>query len=146
MAGVLTNVVKGSMLSNADNRLRQRTSETPGDYTDRLNDLLGWLKAGMPLVQHAKSVAPHGKDKKVADSTADEGHVKEFLGDPPAQSFFPHMVGDSEDEIVRGGYIRAIELALATNPPRPIVSYWIINGRKDTDIDGFEVFVSETER
>jgi hypothetical protein len=149
MAGVLTNVAKGSMLDNADNRLRKRTGETAADYKDRLDELLGWLKLGqmaMPLVKHAKTLTVKGKDKKVAEDATQEKHTSdEFFGDNPAQCFFPGMAGDSEDEIVRGAYIQAIELAKVSSPPKPIVSYWIINGRKATDPDGFEVFVSETD-
>jgi hypothetical protein len=146
MAGVLTNVVKGSMIGNADNRLRQRTGETAADYECRLKELLSWLTAGKPLLEHATTLTTCGKDRKVADGNAEKDHVNEFLGDPPQPCFFPNMLGDSEDDIVRGGYIQAIQLALGTSPPKPIVSYWIITGRQDTDLDGFEVFVAESDR
>lgn len=144
--GVLTNVVKGVMLANADERLRQRTDkgETADDYRKRLKELSTWFEQGKAHHEHAKTMTTEGKDQLVATSPGHVIHAKdEFFGDG-AQAYFPSMLGDTEDEIVRGGYMKAIELALAANPPKPIVSYWIINGLGPSDAEAFQVFVSDT--
>jgi len=152
MAGVLTNVIKGSMLGNADIRLscRKDAGETPAAYLDRLVELRQWFVDGLPHDQHGVKRATHGKDEKVI-SPGQEPHAKdEFFGTDPKKCFFPNLLGDVEDQIVRGAYIRAIEQAIA-NPniepdgspvPKPIVSYWIVTGREDGKLDCFEAFVA----
>jgi len=152
MAGVLTNVVKGQLLGHADSRLQKR-GETPADYKDRLNELLGWLKTGkaaLSMLKHATTLTVKGDDRKVAETPEEQKHTDvEFFGTNAAKCFFPGLLPNTPDDMVRGAYIRAIELALGPplplRPAKPIVSYWIINGRKDTDPDGFEAFVAETE-
>ena len=83
----------------------------------------------------------------MATNAAQETHTRdEFFGNG-SRAFFPVMGGHREDQIVRAGHIRAIELALGQNPelaPKPIVTYWIITGRKQEDPDAFELFVAET--
>lgn len=142
-----TNVFKGQLLANADERFRQRDLESPKDYQERLEQILQWFKRGDAHVDIAKTRTTVGLDEVVAQSLEQETHVRDdFFGHDSKVCFFPGLAGNTADQIVRGTYIRAIELALCSDPAKPIVSYWITNGRSDTDSDAFETFVAESER
>lgn len=147
MAGVLTNVIKGSMLANADTRF-SRGATPLNVFRARLLALRADFASGVAPDNHATKQYDQW-DGKVARTPDQVVHTRDhFFGDPPQRDcFFPGMSGNTEDDIVRGAYIRAIDLALGSDPlkePKPIVSYWIINGRTDSVPEGFEVFVSET--
>jgi hypothetical protein len=147
MGGTLTNVVKGTMNANADARLKLRPQESIATCRARLQELLLRFQKGDELVDIAKDRTTVGDDHPTATTPELQSHTRdEFFGDRD-KAFFPAMTGNAEDDIVRGGYIRAIQLALGKNPlaePKPIVTYWIVTGRKDGDPDAFEVFVAET--
>jgi hypothetical protein len=149
MPGFLTNVVKGGFCGRADERLSrlQTQGETASDFRKRLGRLRDHFVAGKPLHEIAgQKVAT--VDELVVRNPGDQKHSKdEFFGDNAAQCFFPLMAGDSEDNIVRGAFIRALDLALAVpapGSPKPIVTYWIVTGRADGAPDAFEAFVAET--
>jgi hypothetical protein len=142
--GILTNVVKGKMLGNADVRLSQRDG-TDGVYRARLQEIQGWFKSGMAHHDHATKHATTGNDQVVAtDPSEHVPHARdEFFGDG-AKAYFPDVAGDEEDAIMRGAYYQAIQMATAPEgDAKPIVSYWIITDAPSTQ---FEVFVSETDR
>jgi hypothetical protein len=152
VSGTITNVVKGKMLENADARLRLRVDagETPDDYVARMEELLRWYSDPdvkmMEHIDHASSMTSAGKDHLVAMDDPQKIHTRdEFFGDGP-KAYFPDIPGDVEDQVVRAGYITALQLALQTAKAgsiKPIVSYWIIT---DLPSDKMETFVSETER
>ena len=147
MPVALTNVIKGTMIGRSDDRLRLRENESIDECRARFRELLARFQAGDELVDHAKTRVAIGDDLPMATNAAQEAHTRdEFFGNG-SRAFFPVMGGHREDQIVRAGYIRAIELALGQNPelaPKPIVTYWIITGRKQEDPDAFELFVAET--
>ena len=147
MPVALTNVIKGTMIVNADLRLRLREGESIGESRARIEQILGWLRGGDELVDIAKTHTAIGDDRPTARNSSHETHTRdEFFGNG-SRAFFPVMGGHREDQIVRGGYIRAIELALGEDPaaaPKSIVTYWIQTGRKEEDPDAFEFFVAET--
>jgi hypothetical protein len=148
--GVLTNVVKGKMLSNADARLSHREGETIEEYRTRMQELLDWFMSPDPEVRkhvhHASTVASSGKDQLVATNEGERIHTRdEFFGDGD-KAYFPDIPGDMEDDIIRGAYCQAIYLALNalknSQKPKPIISYWIVT---DGPTNLMECFVSETE-
>ena len=147
MPVALTNVIKGTMIGRSDDRLRLRDGESIAECRARFRELLACFQGGDELVDCARTRMAIGDDVPMATSVSHEIHTRdEFFGNGSG-AFFPVMGGHREGEIVRGGYIRAIELALSRNPlaaPKPIVTYWILNGRKEEDPDAFEIFVAET--
>ena len=147
MPVALTNVIKGTMSANADARLRLREGESIGECRARFGQLLARFQDGEDIVDHGKIRVGIGDDQLTVRNASDEIHVREeFLGQGE-RAFFPRIGGHRVDQIVRGGYIRAIELALGEDPaaaPKSIVTYWILTGRKEEDPDAFEFFVAET--
>jgi hypothetical protein len=145
MPVALTNVIKGRMIERSDDRYRLREGESIGECRARFSEHLARLQAGQDFGEHAKTRVAIGDDLQIATNAAHEIHARdEFLGNGE-QAYFPVMGG--QDQIVRGGYIRAIELALGEDPaaaPKSIVTYWIVTGRKEEDPDAFELFVAET--
>ena len=162
MPGGFTDVSKGIMMARSDERLSQQPNESTNDYRKRLEVILRWFKEGVEfenepakpksrsLTDHSKTLIKIGKDQICSSTPELESHVRnEFFGGDPNKDFFPNVPAHSAEEIVRGGYIRALELALALGPPappKPIVGYWIIANHKDAEGDVFEVFVAETTR
>ena len=149
MPGFLTNVVKGGFCGRSDQRLSHHPVETVADFRKRLELLRDRFVKGIPLEEIAGQLVGVGHDELVARNPVDIAHSKdEFFGDDPARCFFPNMPGDSEDEIVRGAFIRALDIALLPAPPsapKPVVTYWIVTGRADGASDAIEAFVAETE-
>jgi hypothetical protein len=147
MPVALTNVIKGTMIVNSDLRLRPREGESIAECRARFEQLLGSFRDGDELVDHAKTRTARGDDRPMARNRSHEIHTRdEFFGNG-SRAFFPAMGGHRVDQIVRAGYIRAIELSLGRDPqlaPKPIVTYWVLNGREETDPDAFELFVAET--
>ena len=147
MPVALTNVIKGTMIVRSDQRLRLREGESIGECRARFRELLAGFQGGEELVDHAKNRVAIGDDLPMATNASNETHTRdEFFGNGP-DAFFPVMGGHRQDQIVRAGYIRAIEQALGSDPalaPKPIVTYWILNGRQETDPDAFELYVAET--
>jgi hypothetical protein len=147
MPVALTNVIKGTMIVNSDLRLRLREGESVAESRARFQEILAWFRGGDELVDTAKSRTAIGDDRPMARNLSHEIHTREEFFGEGERAFFPRIGGYRVDQIVRGGYIRAIELSLGGNSaaaPKPIVSYWIVNGRKEEDPDAFELFVSET--
>jgi len=147
MPVALTNVIKGTMNAKADVRLRLREGESIDECRARFQELLARFQDGEDLADHAKTRVAIGDDHPTVTNAPHEIHAREeFLGQGD-RAFFPQMGGHRVDQIVRAGYIRAIEQALGSDPtlaPKPIVTYWILNGRQETDPDAFELYVAET--
>lgn len=148
MPGALTNVVKGGSNGRADQRLSRRPGESVAEFRQRLQELRNRFVGGMALVDIAAQKLAVGKDERVVRNPVEVKHTRdEFLGDDPSVRFFPQTTDDREDQIVRGAFIRALDLALAPPAPaapKPIVTYWVITGRTDGAPDAFEAFVAET--
>jgi hypothetical protein len=135
--GIVTDVVK---LTSVDRRLRpnEDMNETTEEFRNRLLALAeSMVKNTAHDVHAAQSVGP--KDRPITQQPGD-AHVEEFFGNA-ADSYFPNCPDDKEDEIVRGGYIEAIEMATFGNAAKPIVSYWIITDGARTCP---QVFVANT--
>jgi hypothetical protein len=147
MPVALTNVIKGTMNANADSRLRLREGESIGECRARFRQLLANFREGQELADHAKNPVAIGDDRPTVTNASHEIHAREeFLGQGE-RAFFPRIGGHRADQIVRGGYIRAIEAALGSDEgaaPKPIVTYWVITGRTEEDPGAFELFVAET--
>jgi hypothetical protein len=147
MPVALTNVIKGTMNGNADARLRLREGESIAECRARFEQILAWLRGGDELAAVAKMRTGVGDDRPTVTHRSHELHTRdEFFGNG-SRAFFPVMGGHRQDQIVRGGYIRAIEAALGSDEgaaPKPIVTYWVITGRTEEDPGAFELFVAET--
>jgi hypothetical protein len=147
MPVALTNVIKGTMNGNADARLRRREGESIEECRARIHQIMAWLRSGDELADIARTRTGIGDDRPTVTNTTHETHTRdEFFGNG-SRAFFPVMGGHRQDQIVRAGYIRAIEQALGSDPtlaPKPIVTYWILNGHQETDPDAFELYVAET--
>jgi hypothetical protein len=150
MPGGFTDVSKGLMMERSDQRLSQQPGETVKEYRSRLEKLLSMFKSKMPLTEHSKTLLDIGRDQVTSSTPQLEKHVRdEFFGQNQGAAFFPNVPPRDVEEIVRGGFIRAIEISLATKAPKspkPIVGYWVIANRQDSEGDVFEVFVAETPR
>jgi len=147
MPVALTNVIKGTMNANADARLRLREGESIGECRARMQQILAWLRNGDELADIAKTRVSIGEDRPTVTNSSHEAHTRDEFFGSGSRAFFPVMGGHREDQIVRGGYIRALELALGQDPqsaPKSIVTYWIITGRHQEDPGAFELYVAET--
>jgi hypothetical protein len=148
MPGFLTNVVKGGFCGRSDTRLSRRASESAAEFRQRLEELRNWLTSGDDLHVIAEKKTSVGKDEVVIRNSVDRRHSKdEFFGNAPNVCFFPTSLGIDAGRIVRGAFIRALDLALSPptpTSPKPIVTYWVVTGRTDGAADAFEAFVAET--
>jgi hypothetical protein len=149
MPGFLTNVVKGGFCGRSDVRLSRRAAESTTEFRQRLEQLRARFVAGDDLSDIAEKKLAVGKDELVIRNPVEKAHSKdEFFGSNAALCFFPKTSNNDVGQIVRGAFIRALDLALAPalpKPPKPIVSYWVVTGRADGAPDAFEAFVAETE-
>ncbi len=148
MPGVLTNVIKGQMLNRVDTRLSRGAGETPAAYATRLEAIRELFATGKSHLEVGKTRITHGQDTIIVRNSTDESHTRdEFFGDGGAKSFFPNIPGDEEDEVVRGTFVRALDLAIEAakaGKPLPVATYWVVTGREDTDVAAIEGYVAKT--
>ena len=149
MPGVLTHVIKGKMNARVESRLTKQAGESLDSYIDRLEQLKAAFED--PNIAHVEIAKTQygANDTKVARNAADEAHAKdEFFGDAGNKQFFPGSSGDEEDHVVRGTMIRALDVAIDSarnGKPLPVVIYWIVTGRSDTDPAAIEGYVAKCE-
>jgi len=129
MGQATTHLTKGKLIGNIDKCLEQPVQA----FADELESETSMFDLGL---------------QKTVVGPSDEAHCEgEFMGDAgDANAFWPHI--DKKQEIIRGAYWKAINLAIKDengNPypsPKPVITYWV----RGLPQGVFEVAVSETER
>lgn len=81
-----------------------------------------------------------GESRGLLEGQKQRDHAsREFFGDEGEQAaWWPG--NEKKQEITRQGYIKATELALEHDPPKPIVTYWVRGG------ESFQVAVAESDQ
>jgi hypothetical protein len=119
-----SNIGKGHLLAATD-ALLANTSQ----YAQRLSDLQSGTPAGLVALAQAQNVVATPADKDHADN--------EWLANGGAKAWWPNV--PQKEEILRQGFIKAYQVALAANPVKPIKTFWL-HGYTD-----FEVGVAESD-
>jgi len=121
MGGRLSTIAKGRLLRLVDDNLRNPTQ----GFLDELTNGTAMVDLGL-----AKQILQPGQ----------EGHVNdEIFGDAGnPQAWWPTQA--EKEKIVRGGYIRALQVALAHNPIVPIESYWVAG------VPHFEMIIADCHK
>ncbi len=80
-----------------------------------------------------------GESRGLLEGQAQRDHTsKEWFGsEDQAAAWWPKNA--QKQDIIRQGYIKATELAVASEPSKPVVTYWV-NG-----LENFEVMVAESD-
>jgi hypothetical protein len=119
-----SNIGKGHLLAATDAVLAN-TSQ----YAQRLSDLQSGAASGLVALAQAQNVVATPADKDHAE--------KEWLANSGPKAWWPTVA--QKDEILRQGFIRAYQVALAADPVKSIKTFWL-HGYTD-----FEVGIAESE-
>lgn len=119
-----SNIGKGHLLAATDTLLAD-TSQ----YAQRLSDLQSGAASALVALAQAQNIVKTPADKDHAEN--------EWLANGGAKAWWPNVA--NKDEILRQGFIKAYQVALAASPVKPIKTFWL-HGYTD-----FEVGVAETD-
>jgi hypothetical protein len=129
MAGAVLRITKGKMFQAADAVLAK---PPPG------KTLAQWYQQlRQDLIAAADSMSALATEVGVLNDPAEVSHVQqEALGEDVG--FWPFI--PNKEQIMREGFIAAYDLALSTEPTRPIETFWMV----DKEEDVFEVMLSSS--